>query len=115
MIAIDAVPLDGELRDASVQGIASQRLQGIGVVEHFLRRVHQALDGVLALRRLVGKHDGGLIEVWELCLVTLGLIDSDLHTRFQQEVKLTHCLAVHTDSPALQCQLDLVATLLDIF
>ena len=51
----------------------------------------------------------------ELCLVTLGLTDSDLHTRFQQEVKLTHCLAIHTDSPALQCQLDLVTTLLDIF
>ena len=40
VIAIGAVPLDGELRYASVQGIALQRLQSVGVVEHFLRIIH---------------------------------------------------------------------------
>ena len=82
VIAIGAVPLDSELRHASVQGIALQRLQSVGVVEHFLRLVHQVLDGVLALRRLVGKYDGGLIEVRELRLQ--GVSTSMYHVCFER-------------------------------
>ena len=72
VLTLGAVPLDGELRDAKVQGVSLQRLQGILVGEHIFRCVHQVLDGVFAVRRLVGQHDGGLIEVGELLLQVVG-------------------------------------------
>ena len=66
MLAIGSKPLDGILRDAEVESILTQRLTAISVVEQIICLVDQYLDGVLALRRLVGKRLFCLIEVWEL-------------------------------------------------